>query len=98
MKTSVFHEGVVFLAINFFAPIAYGLIFTAVPREIVFYVSILVFVLFQVLNFLRIRKGKDLKRCYVSIIVLNVMTLVAIGNVAFVSSLPTIWDILTNLP
>lgn len=97
MKKRVYPEAVIFLAINLIAPAAYGFILTTAPRVIAFYASILVFALLQALNFQRVRNGNNLMRYYLPIIALNTITLIAIGNIAFLSSLPVIWGMLTSL-
>jgi len=96
MRTPTRIEGIIFLVINLIAPILFGLMLSAVHMRIAFYASILAFLLLQFLNFLRIRKGANLKRCYFAIILANSMTFIAIGNVALLSSVLDIWRIVTN--
>ncbi len=97
MKNKFSFEGLIFLAINLAAPILYGLMFWAIPREIALYVSVFVFVLLQALNVLRIFTGNYLSKCYIGIIFLNAITLIAVGNIAFLSSIPAFWGVLTSL-
>ena len=89
-------EFFIFLVINLIIPILYELVLSVAPVRIAFFASLLVFVLLQSLNLLRIRKGARLKRSYFAITFLNCMTLIAIGNVAFLSSIPDIWHIITS--
>ena len=97
MRHQIKSELSIFLGVNLIAPLFYGQAIAPSLDAWRFGGALIVFAIFQILNIWRMRRQSKLRRAYVVIIALNSVALILVGYVAFLSSIPALFSILSSL-
>lgn len=90
-RADFFKEIMLFTFVNFFIPIVYITLHTYLMKTPYnFFISILFSMILMAFNILRFKKSRHLNILYLLISFLNIITLLYIGNISFIASIPII--------